>query len=536
VTLTCSDGLGHYDSSSVAVTVVTRQAYLSLYCISCHSGRSAAVVANYKISPHYTTTKAVTSCQFCHLPGLPDTAHYATQHPNDACKNCHTSFPPNTPGHIDEVGANNCVGCHDPHSTLPTAFFGAPPHFNSITSGSYPASYVSSRQVCSNCHSPNNDSMRAEENRQAWAKSGHGAIKGNGWIVKDFKTLDGCVRCHTTTGFIAYSTGKVTKAWGVASDKTKEVLGCNSCHYQDFALRNFKPYSSASAYSFRIDAGTVVSVPYKNSDYLASNVCLRCHTGTTSGEVIKRAFAFSNFTAGGRLLNHFMVGGGVMDNNIGYEFDGTPRGKDLDFNKGNTWHAGIGSPASKVDTGTGGACVVCHMSAPGEEHGFAAAFSNLSTVVSLPAQTVCDKCHPSQLGGGPRMSVSGLNGYKKGLAGALAALKVQLTVKGLNPDGAVASWGASPLERSNNMGAYYNYMLLKKADPAAYIHNSTYAKRLIQYSIDWLDNGLLDDSAALGIHALPGLSLDAKSAAVSYLGLDDSVTTNCVNCHQAYYN
>ena len=45
-------------------------------------------------------------------------------------------------------------------------------------------------------------------------KSGHAAITDLPWIVDDFKTMSGCVQCHTTTGFIAYSTGKVTAAWG----------------------------------------------------------------------------------------------------------------------------------------------------------------------------------------------------------------------------------------------------------------------------------------------------------------------------------
>lgn len=43
------------------------------------------------------------------------------------------------------------------------------------------------------------------------------------------------------------------------------------------------------------------------------------------------------------------------------------------------------------------------------------------------------------------------------------------------------------------MGASFNYTLLNN-DPGAFAHNPTYVKRLIYDSIDWLDNGQMDES------------------------------------------
>ena len=125
-----------------------------------------------------------------------------------------------------------------PIRPLPARISLPPPHFNSVTSVGYPASYVTSRSSCRDCHSAadNNAAIRTD-----WASSGHGATTALPWIADDFKTENDCVRCHTTTGYVNYITSDFMNitAWGDPADKTKEVLACNGCHNPDFSRRAF---------------------------------------------------------------------------------------------------------------------------------------------------------------------------------------------------------------------------------------------------------------------------------------------------------
>ncbi|HBA89818.1 MAG TPA: hypothetical protein DCZ75_18060 [Geobacter sp.] len=526
-------GTGTADSP--VITVMTPGAYDSTSCNSCHVGRDPQVSSGYLSSPHAKGSISV-SCSSCHNPGNTLSHPYDNQ-PIGSCSSCHTTFT--AAGHDTLDSPTGCSKCHDPHSTVATSFIGVQvPHYNNVTSAAYPASYVSSRSVCADCHRTGT-AFPLDAIRKSWAGSGHADVFSPGWRAEDFKTQNDCVRCHTRTGFVAYSSFKVVSAWGVASEKTKEVLNCNGCHNQDFSVRVMAPYSSASAFSFKVDAATTVSVPYKYLDYGRSNLCITCHAGTTSGEIIKLAFGFANFTAAGRLQNHFMVGAGVMDNNIGYEFDGTPGGRVIDFNRQNTWHSGIGLPNEKYDTGTSGPCVTCHMSAASNQHSFVTVFKNLTgSITQVAAAGICAKCHPSSLGGGEAMTAQAISNHKAGYSAALAALKGELKARGFDPDApaTITSWGGNPLSRSNNMGAFYNYLLLSRNDVAGYVHNPVYARRLIQYSIDWLDNQTFDDSCYTSINML-SIPQATKDAAVSYLGVTFSgLAPNCYSCHESYYN
>lgn len=532
-------------SNQFAVTVTDSAVPVArTNCNTCHLSypRSAAAFSPWSSSLH--ARKAV-MCWYCHV-GADSGSHPgpALTSPTllNVCASCHTSFPTTgTPaGHLQKGGSNGCPDCHNPHDLTPSRFLGVQaPHFNNVTTGQYPASYVTSRAVCTDCHSQNNDSKFADQNRHDWAGSLHGSTTNAAFTAYDFKTMDGCVRCHTTTGFRAFSTGRNDKGWGVASDKTKEVVTCRACHNSesDFSLRTLKPYSSATAYPFQVNAGTVVSVAHKNSDYSTSNICMSCHTGTINGDVVKKAMGFGSFTAVSRLANHYYVAGGVLDNNVGFEFDGTPGGIYQDFNKQNDWHSGIGV-STLVDTGNKGPCSGCHQATPGDSHAFQAVYKNMSgAIIGISAQPQCYKCHPSDLGGGIAMTTDVLLSFKTMFTNTLEALKAMLLSKGIDPDNpAYVNWGATQTERTNNAGAFYNYRLLKNSDPGAYVHNPAYTKRLIKYSMDWLDDHSFNNTTYDAISNL-GVSNQVKSDAIGYLGVDPNGTpANCFRCHQAYYN
>ena len=52
------------------------------------------------------------------------------------------------------------------------------------------------------------------------------------------------------------------------------------------------------------------------------------------------------------------------------------------------------------------------------------------------------------------------------------------------------------------MGAAFNFNLLKR-EPGAYVHNSVYTKRLIWDSVDYIDDGIINNSTG---STLSGLS------------------------------
>src|SRR6185369_6797275 len=183
------------------------------------------------------------------------------------CAGCHVDATGNVPLHPVPIGTTACATCHNPHSLASSlASQLGSLHYNNMTGAGYPASYVSSRATCTDCHyvSATNPIIR-----QQWYTSAHAKLTDTPWASYDFKTKTGCVQCHTTTGFVAYSTGKMTAAWGSSADKTKEVLTCRGCHSSiaSGALRRQTPV--------RPFGGS-----YVNPEVGKSNLCVTCHSGT----------------------------------------------------------------------------------------------------------------------------------------------------------------------------------------------------------------------------------------------------------------
>jgi hypothetical protein len=85
--------------------------------------------------------------------------------------------------------------------------------------------------------------------------------------------------------------------------------------------------------------------------------------------------------------------------------------------------------------------------------------------------------------------------------GSTAAGTAYTIIRG-GSSGAVKDWTDGDNDASgatsgkNNMGAAFNYNLLEH-DPGAFAHNRYYAKRLIFDSIDWLDDGTMNESVDL---------------------------------------
>ena len=543
-----SDNGGNASTAPASVVVTDYQSYLNSPCVSCHSSRNAAIISQYQGSRHNLNTDS--TCMGCHTADTPHSVginatnidaatfqvkngnvvgmsqgstfclkchnqaivtdfnasrhkavsltcsacHRTGVHASDfdptACASCHLDGNGEVPDHPLPIGTSSCYSCHNPHGL--SALSSAPAvHFNNLTGAGYPASYVTSGRVCADCHTAGASNG---DNRRQWALSGHADTTSPSWSGSDFKTMTGCVQCHSSTGFLAYSTGKVTSAWGVASDKTKELLICVGCHSDvtNGVLRTLAPLRPYAD-----------DPEYLNPESGKSNVCIACHGGVRNGKSIEARLAqqadFGNLPF---IDPHYLAAAGNVFANGGYHFPGR------DY-QSTALHGGIGALDGR------GPCISCHKNGS-NGHKFLAG-----------AMPVCSDCHGSFL------DEARLSGAKSEFLNALEILRAQLAARGfvysqLPPHFSNSNWGPGQAG-ANTMGAAFNYALLAR-DPGAYAHNAGYAAKLVLDSIDYLDNGALDDSVgSIAVPELLGSQAISQAAADSMTGY--RTKNGCTICH-----
>lgn len=460
------------------------------FCSNCHTAQNAVAFAGSRHSANGLL------CTSCHTGGSHNPAAGVS-----ACNGCHLDATGEVVNHPFAVGSAACTGCHDVHTLQVSqgsmgGALGAL-HFNNQTGAGYPASYVTSRSSCSDCHY---DSPANREVRHQWYTSGHARVNGRAWSLYDFKTRSGCVQCHTSTGFVAYSSGRQTAAWGSASDKTKELLTCVGCH-KDMRTgelrtpRPVQPYPDDS---------------YLNRDAGKSNICLGCHSGRNNGaSITARLAAGADFGNLAFIDSHYMAAGGVLNGKVGYHFGAASRYAGYSANT----HRRIGVAGSN-GTGTSGPCIACHKTAA-SGHRF-----------SATAGELCANCHGSYL------STELLTQKKQSFESGLTALEAMLAAKGhpYSPDYpyfAQTNWGSGQAG-ADTMGAAFNYLLLVK-EPGAFAHNSDYAKQLIADSIDYLYNGTVTGSLDPALTFLVGENRITQQTADSVAAY--RAQTSCTSCH-----
>ena len=499
-TLTLTAPGAESSTANVAITVQGPGVGASNFCISCHQSEGRV----YGGSRHAATAQGPT-CDKCHNPGL------ILQHPGlalstmgNVCVQCHGSDPAK---HPFAIGSSTCVSCHDPHTAIATSGAAGAPHYNNITTADppYPASYMTSKATCLDCHFEDalNKTVRTQ-----WAKSGHANIHSPAWTTYDFKTKAGCVQCHTTTGFIAYSTGKVTTAWGVASDKTKELLTCDGCH-SDFTKGIVALVDPIRPYADTPD--------YINKEVGISNICMDCHSGRNTG----RSIQSTDFTHQAFISPHYKSSGGVFYAKEGYHFPGQTYG----FYSTNT-HRNIGM-ANTHNTGTAGPCVGCHMTQT-QSHLFKTISTASNGSIALIRSTMCANCHGTTL-----TDTTKINAHKDSFNATLLTLNSALAYKGFvysldNTFTDTTNWGADQIG-ANMMGGAFNYTLLRY-EQAAYIHNEDYAKKLLFDSIDAVYNGgTITGNLNATLLAMVDNNLITSTTAAKVA--DYKSTKHCISCH-----
>lgn len=353
-----------------------------------------------------------------------------------------------------------------------------------------------------------------------------------------------CQRCHTSTGAANFMSSPATydpskndfshldgwKAFNSRSNNTyalqtspqNEVLYCWGCHTNagTGALRNPGAITEKYAAGTTGDPVTIVTYP----DVAGSNVCMTCHLGRETGEVIKNdadADGKRNF-----INSHYLAAGGTLFGTTGYEFTG------LDYaNPSYFKHDKVGTSAA-AGTGTNGPCVGCHMTTPNAHKFTNLTKDNTGTITGITS-TACVTCHT----GNYALTAAKLQDEEHEYVAALAALNASLAAKGIHffnahpyfyqqaagAGGAFTDWaGVYGFSKwKDTMGAAFNVNLLIH-DPGGYAHNRIYAKRLIWDAIDFINDGVISNNdvvTAIDAQVTAGrLSAANATAAKTYLG------------------
>jgi|GEM_PF-2125923 len=584
-----------------------------IFCSTCHNPSVFNSYSSTKYNPHLQIPGI--TCGFCHTIGV--------HNPAAACINCHTPnntyglpWPPAGTGlgfHTTYTGTTLCTNCHGLHDPGRVTMSG-PPHLGTYSS----AQFVTSNISCNNCHMQSGGAaFNIYSANYDWATTGKANPASASYIgpgpyseanleAYDFKTLGtpfpatpantvavGCVRCHTTTGFINYvnpsnpSTPVLTDihAWGTTADRTREMINCSACHNSTstsgfdatFSRRTVgvpspDPYDVNCVetwYNYSSSATKkIVRTKYFTdnvNDLVDSNMCIVCHSGISSGNLIKQTTgAWNNQTCTSTspsivcklgtgtgnaqvtsgLGSTFWNNAGFIDphgmgsadllipdnNRSGYEF--------IPGSASTTFHSNIGTPGSTAPlNGTEGPCVGCHMTAP-RRHVFTPISSSTTGTITGITSTVCNTCHG--ISAFTINSPADLDAKKQGYLAALTIITAQLAAKGVYYNAAlppyffttnntalqgsstkVNNWNALDAHSygANLMGAAFNLRLLQT--DAGWAHNGTTAKRLLYDTIDYLDDGQQNNSVAATIthlYSTGTINETTESNALNYIG------------------
>lgn len=355
------------------------------------------------------------------------------------------------------------------------------------------------------------------------------------WIHYDWSSVSrqACQRCHTATGVSNYLTNPATYVaanndyshlWDVnkvnrdkslgglwsTSSRTatqREMLYCWGCHANVEADKGGLRNPGALTFTYTGLSNTVTAA-YPNAS--SSNVCIACHTGLATGELI--ATSTADFTNKGYLNAHYLTAGATVFAKSGYTYEtrdySIPAGDQHDKIG---FGAAVGNANFDAVTGnyTGGPCITCHFGSNDGPHTLSPVTQYTTTDTAL--NPVCVNCHTTRGAGsnaaiawlGDDATAATLQGttHKARYQAAIEALKVLLAANGYTyttnyPYFATTNWtvGVST-NGKHNMGAAYNFNLLAH-DPGGVAHNRRYTRRLIYDSIDHLDNGALDYSVS----------------------------------------
>jgi hypothetical protein len=436
---------------------------------------------------------------------------------------------------------------------------GNPYYFPSADCNDIPAMYVSRNfeTGCTACHEAHNPLQGVgKEQRIEWAESGHGNDNALPWKHYNFKARTTCQRCHTTTGFVNFVTSGYTAPtapWGDNADKSREVLTCRGCHADDgFAVRTAGKVTT----TYKDNNGSLTTFP----DVGRSNLCLPCHGGVEGMASVKAVAKFDNASA---VNSHYKAAAGTMFMTLGYTdlavdmaaVAGRTVNRDNVSSKPFTYrasytmafenaantgnisstHRKLGTPLINGDThrdadnnlqffpgvaDSGGPCVTCHMHSTGATLPRRVG-GHTWEINAQAGQELCFRCHWEELEVVSLATFIEEQGeyFREALVVIDNLLRANYGIV-YNPAShpyffeadntlqKVTDWTrknrfATPLPVDNAMrlmGAAYNLNLLRR-EPNAFVHARTYTRRLCYDTIDYVDDGVVNQSTGATVLA-----------------------------------
>ncbi len=577
-TAACHDPQG--DSNQLVAGYTGNTVRPVVGCEACHSGGKGHAAAGGSGPIGLATATAA-------VIGTTSTIQVSAQF--RTCTACHELLDAVDPVNTPASSAHSSVSPTGPAFVITDTHFAVPGDYtgtnfaNVITTVGYALDFASEK-VCSNCHNPHGT---ADINR-GWASSQHGNKSGSGWIHYNW-SCDGtsslgcgptttsvapninsrlyCQRCHTTTGYIAYNSAITSgnTALFTALDTgiypaglnppvayqehwKPEMLQCQGCHTDNRgSIRNPGPFTAT--YDFRTTpVGAPAGAPsrfyshatFQFPDRGAANICILCHSGRTNGDTIKNlntdpTLSAADFTSLKAADGHHATAAAVMFRGLGYQYGGRSYENPATYR-----HFQIGT-ASVPNTGTNGPCVGCHMfrSSGPASHLFTCVSKSADAVVSVSSE-VCFNCHA----GSTTSLAAVVDAERLAYTYALGIFRVQVnTANAFHPGmtSSTTNWLApgdtdipgdtdvsGNTTGKNNLGAYFNFASLNGNEMGAYVHNSTYTKRLIYDSIDWLDDGVLNYSVGTTLQTFCSTQTTTCTTGMNYL-LPNGVASGAVS-------
>lgn len=314
------------------------------------------------------------------------------------------------------------------------------------------AAGIDANATCTLCHS---NSAIIETKQAQWDNSLHATGENAAYADRI-----GCVRCHTSQGFLAYVGGATDANNPVLSDPMQ--INCYTCHKihstftpDDWALT--KPGAETLILKY---AGAAITYNKGNS-----NQCVGCHQARdVSPAPVLNGPDFVITSAGTRMGVHHAPMANFLLGKI--PFDVLP---------------GTALPTSNPhEANNAKGCITCHMATP---YGYMAGGHNMSMTYSAHGgpetlnTTGCLTCHTTYTA---TTIAAKFTTLENDVTTKLATLKAQLIAAGIyNTSNDLAKAGTF---KANAVLAYLNYDAVIQ-DKSFGAHNPTYIKTLLDNSI-----------------------------------------------------
>ena len=313
--------------------------------------------------------------------------------------------------------------------------------------------------VCASCHNPDYDTTYF-----VWGRKYEWILSKHSYGGDYERNAASCAGCHTTEGFVQSQTGRT-----VTDNVHASPPGCFACHSPhsrgDFSLRTTDPVTVSSA---------VAGVSDLTFDYGKGNLCVACHkTRSVSPEPDPNSSDPLTITSS-RWYPHYGVQGQMLAGTGGFEFTGV------------SYSSSYHTIAQTIkDEG----CVICHMADPNAGTGIGGGHTMNIRYEGThgEAQELTTGCTTTGCHGTP-MEID-YNGVQTETEELLDSLHTLLVQRGwLTADDLVNASSSNPLVITPGYlsGALFNYFFVEH-DLSEGVHNTNYAQKLLQSSIDILN-------------------------------------------------